>query len=75
MMKYDTNLKLQGIKILVENLGDIETEKFLSMIREDPFDYTLWQSDLWKEKSVEEVSTNAMEYIKKKKEGSSHNPA
>jgi hypothetical protein len=38
MIKYDTNLKLQGIKIMVENLEDIETEKYLSMIREDPFD-------------------------------------
>ena len=69
-MKYDTNLKLRGIKILVENLGNLETEKFLSMIRQDPFDYTLWQTDLWEDKSVEEVSAEAMHYIKKNRNSS-----
>ena len=63
-MSYDTNLKLKGIKILVEYLGDIETEKFLSMVRQDPFDYTLWQADLWKDKTVGEISAAAMEYYK-----------
>jgi hypothetical protein len=63
-MSYDTNLKLKGIKILVEYLGDIETEKFLSMVRQDPFDYTLWQADLWQDKSVEEISAAAAEYYK-----------
>ena len=54
----------KGIKILVEYLGDIGTEKFLSMVRQDPFDYTLWQVDLWKDKSVGEISAAAMEYYK-----------
>jgi hypothetical protein len=65
-MNYDTNLKLKGIKILVEFLGDLETERFISMVRQDPFDYTAWQTDLWKDKSVDEISAAAMEYYKQK---------
>jgi hypothetical protein len=37
------------------------------LIQREPFDYTKWQRELWKDKTVEELSREAMEFRKKKK--------
>lgn len=42
-MYYDENLIQKGMKVLMENLGDIDTEKFISLINREKFDYTKWQ--------------------------------
>ena len=45
-----------GMKCLVEKLGIIEAEVFVSTIRDNTFDYTEWrQSNLWQGMSVEEI--------------------
>jgi hypothetical protein len=61
-MMLDTTLKLKGIKILLDGLGDLDTEKFLALMRQDPFDYMEWQKDLWSDKSVSEISSQAMKH-------------
>jgi len=67
-MKTDTELKIDGYNILVENLGLVEAEKFIFLIQQEPFDYTKWrQQYLWKNKSGKEISKDAMEYIKNQK--------
>ncbi|NES21649.1 MAG: hypothetical protein F6K41_22655 [Symploca sp. SIO3E6] len=38
----------------------IQLKKFISLILREPFDYTLWQRDLWSDASLEELSQNAM---------------
>jgi len=40
-------------------LGDIDAERFVSLILREPFDYTKWRRDLWAQKSVEEISAAA----------------
>ena len=50
-MLTDTEIKKKGFKVLVENLGDINAEKFIRLISKEPFDYTLWQSTLWKDET------------------------
>ena len=52
---------------MVENLGDVDAEKFIRLITKEPFDYTQWQSTLWKNEPVEQVSEKAMRYRNKKK--------
>ncbi len=45
-----------GMKCLVEKLGIVEAEMFISMIRESTFDYTEWRQDnLWKGMSVNDI--------------------
>ena len=66
-MLTDTEIKKKGFKILIENLGDLDAEKFISLIIKEPFDYTLWQSTLWSVLTVEQVSEKAMEYRSKNK--------
>ena len=61
-MLTDTEIKKKGFKVLVENLGDIDAEKFIRLITKEPFDYTQWQAELWKDETVEKVSEKAMRY-------------
>ena len=66
-MLTDTEIKKKGFKVLVENLGDIDAEKFIRLITQESFDYTQWQSTLWKDETVEQVSEKAMRYRAKHK--------
>ena len=66
-MLTDIEIKKKGLKILIENLGDLDAEKFISLIIKEPFDYTEWQSTLWSDQSVKKVSEKAMDYRSKKK--------
>lgn len=58
----DTELRLNGINALIAALGEVQTERFISLILREPFDYTEWQRKLWDEKSIEELSSQAMAY-------------
>jgi hypothetical protein len=60
MMSTDTEIKTAGFRALVAALGDVEAEKFITLIRREPFDYTQWHRTLWPERTVEEISEAAM---------------
>jgi len=66
-MLTDTEIKRKGFKILIEKLGDVDAEKFISLINKEPFDYTQWQSTLWSDQTIDQVSENAMNYRTKNK--------
>ena len=55
------------MKVLKENLGLMEAERFVTLILREPFDYTKWRQDFvekFEDMSVEEVSKLAMrEYV------------
>ncbi len=59
-MKTDTEIKVKGMEILIEELGEVEAERFISLIIKEPFDYTKWQRKLFEKKSIEEISREAM---------------
>jgi hypothetical protein len=54
-MNTDTMIRSLGMKALIEKLGLVEAEKFISLIRKEPFDYTEWQKTLWENKSVDDL--------------------
>lgn len=60
-MTTDTEVRIRGLRALVEALGAVEAERFIALILREPFDYTKWQRHLWMDKSVEEISRAAME--------------
>jgi hypothetical protein len=64
MVKTDTIIINEGMKILIEHLGKVEAERFIALILREPFDYTKWQANLWQDKTVKEVSEAAMNYRK-----------
>ncbi|MDR2145258.1 MAG: hypothetical protein LBE91_02195 [Tannerella sp.] len=59
MMKTDTVLREEGTRILVNQLGMIEAERYIMLIRREQFDYTKWQENLFEDMSLEEISQNA----------------
>ena len=65
-MRTDTEIRVQGLSALVDVLGEVEAEKFISLILREPFDYTKWQQNLWPDKNVAEISNAAMKSRKKK---------
>ena len=64
-MNAEMTLRNEGMKILINNLGHIEAERFISLIIKEPFDYTEWQRDLFNDMSVKELSDKAMKEYKK----------
>ena len=53
-----------GMKVLIEHLGNIDAERFISILLREPFDYTEWRkSNLCPGMTVEEISKKAMEAI------------
>lgn len=59
-MITDTEIKLKGIHLLSEYLGDVEAERFITLIQREPFDYTKWRQGLGENLSIEEISRKAM---------------
>lgn len=60
-MSTENEIKEKGMKALLKELGEVETEIFIKMLIREPFDYTKWQRNLWDDKSIEEISREAME--------------
>ena len=60
-MKTDTEVRLEGLRALIDALGTVEAERFISLMLREPFDYTTWQRCLWAEKGVLEISKAAMD--------------
>jgi hypothetical protein len=66
-MLTDSEIKKKGFKILIQELGDVDAEKFISLIIKEPFDYSTWQKNLWSDQTVKQVSEKAMDYRTQKK--------
>ncbi|MDH5721680.1 MAG: hypothetical protein OEZ13_13835 [Spirochaetia bacterium] len=66
-MITDTDLRKQGMNVLIKNLGLVEAEKFISLIRSEHFNYTKWQKNLWADKTVDEIYDKAKEYYDNQK--------
>ncbi len=67
-MMTDTEIKIKGIHLLTQYLGDVEAERFIALIQREPFDYTKWHQELDEKLSIEEISRKAMSLRKKTSE-------
>ena len=45
-----------------KSLGEVQAERFISLILREPFDYTVWQRKLWTNENIEDISGMAMDY-------------
>ena len=61
-MRTDNIVRIDAINTLLQNLGEIDTERFICMIKRDTFDYTEWRRELFKGKTIEEIHAMATEY-------------
>jgi len=62
----DTEIKREGLKALSQSLGQVEAERFITLLLREPFDYTQWQETLFEGKSIEEIS-NAASALREKR--------
>ena len=65
-MISDSEIKKKGINVLIRELGEVEAERFITLLVREPFDYTEWQKDLWEDLSIEELSKKAMNFVQRK---------
>ena len=60
----DTVLAQSVIRCFIENFGIVQTERFISLIIKEPFDYTEWQRELFSDMSVEDIFSAATAWKK-----------
>lgn len=61
-MLTNTVLKDEGMRILAEQLGLVEAERFIALLRQEPFDYTEWRQGLYKDVPLDRFLREAQEY-------------
>jgi hypothetical protein len=65
-MRTDTILRVDAMNVLIENLGEVDAKRFISIVKSDNFDYTKWQRNLWKDKTIDEIYNMAKEFEERK---------
>jgi len=61
-MQNNTVLRDQGMRILAEQLGLVEAERFIALLRREPFDYTTWRQGLYTDVPLETFLHDAQGY-------------
>jgi len=60
-MMTNSEIRVKGVQLLAEHLGNIEMERFIALMQREPFDYTQWRQELLADSSsIEELSQEAM---------------
>ena len=59
MMRTDTILRCDGMKVLAQHLGIVEAERFVALIQREPFDYTEWRQHLFDDVPLEKFLEDA----------------
>ena len=63
----NTVILSKGMACLMENLGLVEAERFITLIQTEAFDYTEWRkNNLFKNMTVDALSEQAMAYRREK---------
>ena len=65
-MLNDCVIKVQGMKVLAESLGLVEAERFVTLLRREPFDYTEWQRELYRDVPLETFLKNAAAFTRQR---------
>ena len=65
-MRTEIELKVEAMDLLLKTFGALETERFITSIKSNNFDYTEWHKNLWKNKSIEEIHKMATEFEREK---------
>jgi len=65
-MLTDTILKRKGLDVLSEAFGLVDAERFISLVLREPFDYTEWQRDLYKDVSLDDFCHNVKKFTERK---------
>lgn len=61
-MITDDVLRMDGMRILAQYLGVVEAERFVTLMKRAPFDYTKWHQDLFEGVSLDDFLEQARVY-------------
>ena len=61
-MRTDGVLRYEAMEALLQVLGEVDAERFISMVKRDTFDYTEWRRKLWKNMTIDDVYAEAVAY-------------
>jgi len=62
----DKTLYTKGIELLEENLGPVQTLRFLALVSRQPFDYQNWRQGHFGEMSLTEILAGAVALTQEK---------
>ena len=54
-MRTDSVIRVNAMNLLLKGLGEVETERFIFLIKRENFNYTEWQRTLWDDLTIDEV--------------------
>lgn len=60
----DAEIRQTGMECLVKNLGIIDTERFISALLRERFDYTEWRKKYFADVDLETFLNEAADYAK-----------
>jgi hypothetical protein len=58
-MKTDTEIRLEGMNLLIEQLGPAAASRFLTLVHREGFNYTKWRQNLFEGKTVADILETA----------------
>ena len=61
-MRNNTALKDEGMRVLAEQLGLVKAERFIALMRREPFDYTQWRQRLYQDVPLDTFLRDAQKY-------------
>lgn len=61
-MQDSTVIKNEGMKVLADHLGLVNAERFIVLMRREPFDYTEWQRNLYKDVPLDQFLDDANKF-------------
>jgi hypothetical protein len=64
-MRSDSEIKNDGFKLLFNSMDKLEAERFITIIKQDNFDYTKWRQSLFEDMTVEEIHKKAVDFAGK----------
>ena len=61
--KTDSVLRWQGMNLLIKYLGEVDAERFISLMIRELFDYTKWREENLPDEDVLTLSQKAMNLV------------
>ncbi len=58
-MKTENVLRVEAMDALIQTLGAVDAERFISIIKRDAFDYTEWRRSIWDGMTIEDIYRDA----------------
>jgi len=58
----DNELGVRCMNVLIEGVGPVEAERFISIVNREHFDYTEWQKNLFTGETVRSLGAKVMAF-------------